>query len=452
MAAAIGLLVMGALLTGIVGNRWGSTQWQGPLLDEGWSAYQAGDADRLSRVVTALQKQTDSSAAANLLEGALLIVTGQPASALDSLNQVPLTSEAGLRARQLAALAYYQLNHLRDAQLVLVDLVQADPDNLDARRLLGALYYDLGANPQAIEQLQRVVSERPNDVQAWRLIGLMKQDFQQFTDAAAAYREALRGADGKTVTAASLPASSVRPFGPTISEPERIDLRLQLARCELELKQFSAALATAQPLPVGEARDAILLIANAALGQSDTAAEIAASYQELSRVNSPEICRALADYWDDRDDTLRAESWYRRSLELSPCDFVVRYRLARILKRMHRDQEAETESARSREDQMLTERLHELQEESFNRPTDSALRIEMGEIALLMMQADLAKAWFEAALGLDPNNPAARQALQELDPRPDLNQLIERRKRLFRTRMDPFGRGASEPPPMKTQP
>ena len=60
--------------------------------------------------------------------------------------------------------------------------------------------------------------------------------------------------------------------------------------------------------------------------------------------------------------------------------------------------------------QALAERLHELQEESFNRPGDSSLRQEMGEMALLMLQPELARAWFQAAVGLDPRNQSARDS------------------------------------------
>jgi len=67
-------------------------------------------------------------------------------------------------------------------------------------------------------------------------------------------------------------------------------------------------------------------------------------------------------------------------------------------------------------------KFSELNASAVNRPEDAALRIEIGKLAEELQKIGIARTWYLAALGLDPSNAAAKEALTRLSKQSKVNK------------------------------
>ncbi|MDB5386149.1 MAG: tetratricopeptide repeat protein [Planctomycetaceae bacterium] len=363
--------------------------------ERGWQAYLEHDMDTVQRQMTIAERLDKNSGAARLLRGAFLLSTKDPELALKPLLDASQYPVLRPRALLLAARAYLDLHQFRAAEQLLSDCVREDPDAVEAHRLYAAMYYDLGANPLVIEHLEAVSRLDPTDARPLRVIGLMRKDFQDYTAAAAAYRAALN-----------------RP----IDAPLAAEVRLELAQCLAELRKYEESLAALQPTDQMPEAIAVRMLCFRTLGRMDEARQQAELAREIS--DPPlSLTLELGNYWDAAGDLKQATLFFERAVQQDRLDFVPRYKLSTIYARQGRTADAAEQVRQMQKNRERYDRLHALQNQAMREPYNAAVRYEMGVAALALDRTEMARVWFTAAIGLDPEHHAARAALQALESR-----------------------------------
>jgi tetratricopeptide (TPR) repeat protein len=362
------------------------------VLERGWLAYQQKDTEGVQRQLVLATHMAKNSAEVKLLRGALLICTDKPDLALSPLRDAASQSELRSRAQLMASRAYLDLHQFSAAEQVLSERLREDSEDVEAHRLLAVMYYDLGANPAAIEHLEAVVRLAPTDARPLRLIGLMRKDFQDYTAAVQAYREALRR----------------KSDGPLAEE-----VRLELAQCLAELRKYDESLAALTPDLQSPDALAVRLLSYRALGRQDEARQVAERAAQIANP-SLNLVLELGTYWDAMGDLKQASSYYEKAVELDRLDFIPRYKLSTVYARMGRAAEAAEQLETMQINRKRYDRLHELQNQAMREPHNAVVRYEMGVASLELGRPEMAGVWFLGALSLDPQHQAARAAIQGL--------------------------------------
>ena len=391
VAGALGLLAM--LAFWLAGNRGGAARGVEELAERGWVAWERGDQSAAESEWEEAERFAPDSAHTQLLRGMILLGGGKSALALEPLRDAARQPATRSRALVLAARAYLAARSLGGAEEVLRAAVAEYPDDVSIRRLAGAVYYDLGVNSQAIPHLEAVGRLDLRDARPFRLIGLMRKDFQDYPAAIAAYEEVLRRA---------------APDSPLLAET-----RLELAQCLKEVRRYEEALAVLPAADRSDEAQAVRLAAFTSLGRMDEARAIVSAIPDNATATAA-LCLEAAGFAAASANTPEEISWLERTVRADPVDFVPRYRLAGALARVGRVAEADEQRAASERQRALHEQLHALQMEAMNAPRDANLRCELGKAALALGRKELAKVWFQAALGLDPANQDAARELGKL--------------------------------------
>src|SRR5262245_3635421 len=94
-------------------------------------------------------------------------------------------------AQLAAAIGLHQQGRLEEAEKIYLELLQANPDNVDALHFLGLLRHQQGQSLQAIELVRRALAMRPDYVDAISNLGTIYQQLGGAADAVQAYRKAL---------------------------------------------------------------------------------------------------------------------------------------------------------------------------------------------------------------------------------------------------------------------
>jgi cellulose synthase operon protein C len=366
------------------------------LTEQAWVAWEQGDRAAVDAVWEQVEARAPDSTQAQLLRGMALLGAGKSAQALEPLREAARAPSTRAKALVLAARAYLETGSLGGAEEVLRTAIDESPDDIAARRLAGAVYYDLGVNSQAIVHLEAVGRLDPTDARPFRLIGLMRKDFQDYPAAIAAYEETLRRA---------------RPDSPLLTET-----RLELAQCLKESRRYEEAISALSPQDQSSEAQAVRLAAHTSLGQLDAARKIVAGIPADGMV-SASLCMEAASFDAVQGRTDDEVRWLERAIEADPVDFVPRYRLASALARAGKTAAADEQRAKSDEQRAKHERLHALQMEAMKDPRNAKLRCDLGHAALALERKELARVWFQAALGLDPTNTEAQRELGKLSGR-----------------------------------
>lgn len=361
------------------------------LANRGWLAYLSKDQEKLTGAMTAADKLDKRSGEARFLRGLTLVRGGQPELALVALREATRSENLQKRVRIAAAQAYFDLWQFSAVTEVLEQALRIDGDDIEAHRILAGLYYDIGANPRAIHHLEAVARLDPRDPRPHRLIGLMRKDFQDYPAAVSAYRESLeRG-----------PADSLAA-----------EIRLELAQSLSEQRNYAAALEALGETTCTPEVLAVRIRCFRILGQMS---ELKRAVSQALAIKDPPLALQieLGDYFASVDDLDNSIDCYQKAVALDPVDFVPRYKLSTVYSRAGRLEEAKQELDASLAKRQLFDRLHALQNQAMQNPNDADLRFQIGQAALALERQDLARAWFSAALGLDPGHAAAREAMRQ---------------------------------------
>lgn len=275
-----------------------------------------------------------------------------------------------------------------------------DHDDELALEILEALIqYDIDTYQlrQAQHYLNLYLSRRPDDLYALLGRAHVWERFLNFTDALLDYQKAvaahpsddrarLRLAD--TLLIAGTPEEALQQYQQLAQRwPEKLEIRLGLARCRRRLGEVDRA---------GQELDALLA------DESENA----------------ELLWERGLVAVDQNRPKEAEPLLRRAAHLRQHDRRICYSLSRCLLELGQREEAKTWSDRAEQLDADVRRLHQICQDVLQRPNDAALRCEGGLLFLRHGERAEGLRWLRLALRLDPGCSAARQAIAAAAPPP----------------------------------
>lgn len=317
-----------------------------------------------------------------LLEGGRLVSRQQYAAALERLAQTRPEGLLREPALDFTAQALYGLGRLREAEQLLNDLLDENPQHVRATRLLAALAYDLGAMDGALRMLERLAELAPDDFSPHRLTGQIHLDFERYPQAIEAYQAALQ-----------------RP----IPEPIQREVRVQLAKALVRHRDYAAALATLRDF--NDDPTSLALQAESAWGLGDQ--NQTERFLTEARMLDPEdrdVLWLTARLAFDRQQWAAAFEALTALLKLFPHDYEARYQLVLTLLRLGQEEQAQAERQRMDQDRQRFEKLTELSRQANENPFDPAVRRELAALCRELSKHDLAATWESAAAACLPPN------------------------------------------------
>ena len=325
----------------------------------------------------------------HLLRGRGLLASGRPWEALDEFGHAKDHPDTAVSAYALSGEALYKVGQFGSAVHILDRALQLDPSQTNARRWLAATYHDIGAMDHAMQHLRVVAEQAPADPRPHRLMGLIRKDFEAYDEAIAAYRESLRR-------------------GP--DQPDKDKIRIELAECQIKLRKHAEALKT-----LGECAESAQKFASEAechYAQRDASSARKAVNQALDlQPNHLDALRLRAALDLEAGDVESSIRILRKAVEHHPKEFRVRYRLAQAYQRLGESELAEEQMGQMQELRDLRRRFTDLHAEAIKNPADVEIRYQLGVLADQLGKPELARTWYAAVIGMDPEHEDARKAL-----------------------------------------
>lgn len=281
------------------------------------------------------------------------------------------------------------INYLRRA-ITLGD--NLDPPCLPAYQLMASLHYDQGNMQHAMEAATRVTEIDPENAQIYRFMGMIQQDYEQWEDAKTAYRTCL----------------DKDPFA-----DYRDDVLIGLGQISLKLREYSDAknylqqvIETPQVLALRAESEFNLGNFSVALNQLDEALE--ANPQQRDAILLTGTIQVQDKKYND------AIAILLEGLEYHPQDDQFMYKLAEAYRGVGDTANAEKYIAMSDQLRQKRERFSELNTDAIAEPTNIAMRLELGELAEEIGRPELAVAWYQAVLQLEPMHEQATKNLNRI--------------------------------------
>ncbi len=362
----------------------------------GMEAVAEGDWEAVGKAAEALRGVDIYAPHMHFLVGIGLLRTGRLPEALAEFGYAKDRPDTRPSACALAGEALCRLKRYREAQGILTTAVKLDPSLTDARRWLAAVYHDIGAMDDALEELAVIAEQAPNDPRPHRLRGLIFKDFENYRDAIPAYRESL---------------------GRDPNQPDRPEILFELAECLVKQRQYREALETIRLAP----RSANLLALEAecrwAQGDKGEARRLVDEALELDPKHLDAMrLKATLDLEENKVES--AVRVLCRAVEHHPKDFRLRYQLARAYQRLGEADLAEEQLDIEEELRQFRKRFTELHKEAIANPANAETRYQLGLVAQQLDEPELARDWFVASLGMDPDHAGAREALEAIAAKP----------------------------------
>lgn len=380
-----------ALFCGMLFVWWGTQQpthhWRLAEL-----ALERRDLQGLNREIKYFQNQPDYRPHVHLLRGMVFLISERYPDAASEFNQSALSKPLKLTSSLLAGETFCRAGAYPQAQRILLGVVKELPENVSAHRWLAIAFYDVGANAHALQELQIVAALDPNDARPHRLIGLINKDAERFEEAIVAYQEALRRDQ---------------------NHPQKEDILQELGESLAKVHKYAESLQTiehAQPTARIWALRADCHYSAGDKAQAQVAAEEALKLDPQHTL----ALRMLGNLKIDQGQLAEAAVDFQRAITIDPSDFTSRFKLAQTYARLGKKAESEAEQQLSTKYRNLSERFTSLHVEAEQQPQNAELRYQLGQAARELYRPDLARMWFKAALGLNPQHIAARKALAEL--------------------------------------
>lgn len=402
VVAVAGLLVAGAV--------WAyQAYYNRPSLrfERGLAAYQEGERLREKRQEAEAAKRFEEvrkwgesleqvvgyGPHASLLLGAAHLRAGRPDRAVDELQFAWSHPDTRVLASTLLGEAYYKLNDIRRAQMVLNRVVTSlDKNYAPAHRWLAVIYFDLGAMSQALYHLEQVARLDPNDPRPHRTMAYIRKDFGNGAGAIEDYLESLR------------------------RDPNQIDrdsILMELAGVYHRLHQDREALATLAKLKPDAASLALKAECHYSLGNKSEAMKAV----EQSLQKDPDYVPAMltkAAMLTAANKHAEAAKVLERAVELRPKEFGARYALAQAYLRLGRKEEADEHMKVVRELKENLDLYTRLLQQSIDEPGNAQVRFQLGTLAFDLGMEGIDENWFKAALAIDPTHEEAKKFLDKL--------------------------------------
>lgn len=385
-------LCLALLLVGL--SAYGYWYWNHPAhrYQLALAALRSNDFEQLQYEMAMLDHYPQYGPHFSLLEGAILLKGGQPAEALRILAYTAQHADTAIDGAILAARALYSRGDFRKAEQTWHQVLSQRPRDADTHRCLASAYYDLGMMSHASTHLDEVAKLDPADPRPHRLLGLMHKDFGHHQDAIEAYQESL---------------------GRSTKQPDLNDIYWELADCYHQLRDQEQAL---EVLSKCEATPDVLVLQAACYfslkdGEQSRRCLKAALQQDPQNLLGLQLRASL--YLDARKPE-EAAKILAKGVQYHPKDYTMHYQLLQAYQMLGASAEAEAQVPKVRTLNELQTKFQTLHDQVVQKPRDAQVRYELGDICAKLNMMDLAKSWYRAALGLDPDHVQAQSALAQL--------------------------------------
>ena len=351
---------------------------------EGLTALRADDLPTARRCLQELSKAPENASCARLLRAALLLKRGYFVPALNELEHLHEEPELKFQALLLSGEAWHRIGRHVEAQAALQDALKIDRDAVDAHRWLGASYYDLGAIHQAVYHLKRTADLDPADQRPLRLLGLIHKDYERFEEAIDFYSQSLsRKSD----------------------QPDWIQVRLELATCQVKLRRHREALQTLGPCPNSVAVIVLRADCQYAVGETESAKALVRRALELDPQHLEGLV-LLGTILLEQRDLPGAIDALKQAATSAPQDYTARFKLAQAYTQANQPELAAAEQKVADRIRDVRKVFAELHEAAWNNPEDARVRLRLAQLAQELGRPDLAEVWIKSAAALQPVSKA----------------------------------------------
>ena len=353
-----------------------------------------GDIETAMQIRDELAASQQYHVLATAIDGMLLVTQGKYEQAIAVAEEISAVPVMQAEAYVLAGEVFQRQNRLNEAIGALSSALEINPQHLRANLLIGAVYYDTGAMRLASQHLRRAAELDPSNASALLLSGKIHKEYEQYQEALADYNQALT----------------------RITKPElELHTRVEMALCQTELRQLDEARATLADCPTAPAVVAAQALISEAAGNFDLAqsqAQEALDRSPQNRIATLVLGRIYVTQrnWDQAIQLLGG--W----VEKDAFDHEVRLLYGRALVGAGKTEVGQREIQAATDLKNTFLKFADLHQEAIKRPDDAALRVELGQLAEKLGKMKLARTWYLAAIGLDPANAPAQEALQKLEP------------------------------------
>jgi tetratricopeptide (TPR) repeat protein len=347
-----------------------------------------------------MQQRGMDRAVIHLLQAQLNLRVNRPAEAARKLEAVEPRPEDRSLALALLGEAYCRLHRYRDAELVLQQSLAMSSKRTAAHRWLAAVYYDIGAMDLALRHLEVVAEQDQDDPRPLRLQALIYKDFERDAEAIAAYEAALKRI-----------SVSDDSF-----EIEQQEIKIELAECLVRQHRYEEARVVLNTMT--ESVESLVLKAQCelALNASQRSHELIAQALQKDSKNLAALL-LKSEHLTLAGQDAEARKVLESAVSYWPKSTAARHQLSGVLRRLGHDDLAGQQAQELQRLQALGEEFTLLHERAFNDSDSAELRYRLAEVALELGKSDLAQAWLQAALGLDPSHPKAMQLMGKLSNR-----------------------------------
>ena len=362
------------------------------LWQAGRTAVGQNDWTTAAAAASQLQKLPDWKAHAGLLRGYIARGKGQLNEALllfSTANDNPATrTEAYFQAGSIC----YQQQQFAQATLLLRQVLEWQPGHLDALRLLAASWYDIGAMEKAVQTLGEVSKLAPSDFRPLYMQASILKDFERFEDSAIAFKA----------------AAEIAPADSTVAR----EIQAEWGDCLIKLRRWEQALEVLDK--AGDQPEVLALKAQSmySLRRFDEANTLAE--QALTKdPTQPDAVLVAAATRERRSQATAGLQLLTDCLQKHPFDLRLHHRMADLLAALSRPAEAEQFRNRAGEIAALRTRLSAAQQAIVRDASTAQKRLEIATIAEQLGELRTAEQWLRAAVGMAPDLPEPRTALQQ---------------------------------------
>lgn len=378
------MLVIGCVLW------WQNTTPQA-IYTRGRQALLRGDWATVERSANSLASRPEWKARTALLNGHLAKSRGNNELALVLFSDANESPETREESYYEAALICYQQKQFSQAILLLRQVLEWNADDVTAWRLLASAWYDIGAMERAIQCLESVIRLAPTDYRPHYMKATILKDFERFEDASLAFQT----------------ATSMAPANSTVHD----EIRAGWGDCLIRLRRYQESLDVMQP-----ARDWPDILAQRALAlfslrRFDDAARMADQALAAQPLH-PEALLVAASSLERAGRTADGLALLREGITANPMELRMYHRMADLLSTAGATDEAATFRTRAGEIAELRAKFSAAHQALVQDTSSVEKRLTLATLAEQLNETEMAEDWYYAAVGMDPNHPEARTALQ----------------------------------------
>lgn len=306
---------------------------------------------------------------------------------------------------------YLKEQSYEPALVLLEEILQENPYNLEATLRVALLYIELQQFSKAATHLQKVVAQRPNDVMARDYLGLVFEESEAYEEAIKQYQHVLAIDDKYLDTIVHLGHLYYRlkNFEESVTllqravqlEPQRVNLYLVLALGLTQLEHYHDAVDVLERgVALGEAVPHFHYHLGIVHEKLDQTAELIAHMQKTIALDPShsDALNYLGYYYVERGIQLdEAMGLIKRAVSIQPDNGYYVDSLAWAYYKMGRNQEA----------------LLQLERAVTLVPDDPVIVQHLGEVYLSLGKQDEARKAWVRSLELNPDNQTLRDVFQK---------------------------------------